>query len=1135
MKYGFSLRRAFFQALVLGLFFCAFGTEEASAATYYISPSGSDSASGTTSGTPWKTFSKAFSTMAAGDELILLDGTYSEAAGTGYISYLGTNSAQVPSGTSSSNMTYVHAQNPGSVRITGDLFVGRSTRKDSYIKIQGITFTGGGQLYNTSYVTIKDCGFDGAFGIGTNDHNNGNTDNLIEDVWIWASGERIVASNYRADRNVWRRVVVRGDGCGTVSCTGSGNPNVGFTVYESADVSVQNMLVVDRILSAGDEPYADFAVAQHTVGYPFGRSEWLGTMSVNSEDAGYYMEPDDALDPSIKISNAAAINDPVGFNIARVDHNNELENLTAVINGSGDGVRVVTTNSSGTLVNALVTGIGRYGINSAYTPSYASVSGTLTSSYNQTSCSTGCYTANPRSNGTLLYPTRIESGSQLKGVGSATGASTDIGANVVYRYGTDGTHYGESGYNTLSGTALWAWPNQDRIKDEMCTDAGETRGFCASGNGLYGGAVTLTSYIWESLGNACPSDVCPTGADTTAPTVTNVSSDTANGTYNAGDTIDIDVTFSEAVTSTGSVTVTLETGTTDRTCTFTVSNSTTGTCNYTVQATDTSSDLTVNSITGTVADAASNPMTSPATPTTNLAANKALVIDTTAPSAPSGLSLQSPSTSPSNDTTPTITVSGVVSGDTVSLYTDACTTEVATGTAAGTTINLTSSALIQASYTFYARSTDPVGNASSCSSATVSYVLDTTAPTNQNTVFAASTTKAGGATVTIVSSGDATNSVWFAPSGTSTFSAGVTMTTAGGTATSILAPATAGSYKLYVIDAAGNASSASTATLTVDNTAPTRSGGSPSGALVSGTTSTTMSLTTDENATCKYATSSGTAYASMASTFTTTGTTSHSTTISGLSDSTSYTYYVRCQDTPGNQNASDYSISFSISTTSDVTAPSVPTNLAGSAASQSQINLSWTASTDDTAVSTYEVYRNGTQIGSTASTSYQDTGLAAGTAYLYSVLAKDASNNPSAQTSQVSVTTQSAAVSSSSSSGGGGGGGSKKKKKKSVSGKIIVRPGERTAPWVTLIAPKVGTVLPKRFTVSAVSSDRSGIQAMIVTQNGTRKKRSNQGSVSYTLARKNMTVAVNAYDTLGNRKTVELRVASGKVVGVRYY
>jgi hypothetical protein len=118
--------------------------------------------------------------------------------------------------------------------------------------------------------------------------------------------------------------------------------------------------------------------------------------------------------------------------------------------------------------------------------------------------------------------------------------------------------------------------------------------------------------------------------DTTAPTITNVSSDKTNGTYTVGEVIDIDVTFSEAVTSTGNVTVTLETGATDRTCTFTVSNGTTGTCNYTVQAGDTSADLTVSSISGTIADQSANAMVS-FTPATNLAANKALVIETTAP------------------------------------------------------------------------------------------------------------------------------------------------------------------------------------------------------------------------------------------------------------------------------------------------------------------------------------------------------------------------------------------------------------------------------------------------------------------------------------------------------------------------
>ncbi|MEK7672877.1 MAG: S-layer homology domain-containing protein [Patescibacteria group bacterium] len=118
--------------------------------------------------------------------------------------------------------------------------------------------------------------------------------------------------------------------------------------------------------------------------------------------------------------------------------------------------------------------------------------------------------------------------------------------------------------------------------------------------------------------------------DISAPGVFNVSSDKTNGSYKVGEVIDIDVTFSEAVTSTGNVTVTLETGDTDRTCTFTVTAATSGTCNYTVQASDISGDLTVSSISGTIADGSSNAMSN-FVPVTNLAANKALVIDTVTP------------------------------------------------------------------------------------------------------------------------------------------------------------------------------------------------------------------------------------------------------------------------------------------------------------------------------------------------------------------------------------------------------------------------------------------------------------------------------------------------------------------------
>ncbi|KRF18386.1 RICIN domain-containing protein [Paenibacillus sp. Soil787] len=64
-------------------------------------------------------------------------------------------------------------------------------------------------------------------------------------------------------------------------------------------------------------------------------------------------------------------------------------------------------------------------------------------------------------------------------------------------------------------------------------------------------------------------------------------------------------------------------------------------------------------------------------------------------------------------------------------------------------------------------------------------------------------------TIPIRSAGDATKTVWLAPSGTTTFAEGNTMTKAGGTATSISVPKAAGDYKLYVVDALGNRSAES--------------------------------------------------------------------------------------------------------------------------------------------------------------------------------------------------------------------------------------------------------------------------------------------------------------------------------------
>ncbi len=99
-----------------------------------------------------------------------------------------------------------------------------------------------------------------------------------------------------------------------------------------------------------------------------------------------------------------------------------------------------------------------------------------------------------------------------------------------------------------------------------------------------------------------------------------------------------------------------------------------------------------------------------------------------------------------------------------------------------------------------------------------------------------------------------------------------------------------------------------------DTTPPVLSGGQPTGVLQSGTSQTTLSLTTDESATCRYATTAGVGYASMTNAFSTTGSTAQSTVVTGLVDGGSYSFYVRCEDSAGNADSDDFVITFSVNT-----------------------------------------------------------------------------------------------------------------------------------------------------------------------------------------------------------------------------
>ncbi len=166
-------------------------------------------------------------------------------------------------------------------------------------------------------------------------------------------------------------------------------------------------------------------------------------------------------------------------------------------------------------------------------------------------------------------------------------------------------------------------------------------------------SLTAGTSIQDATGNDATLTLASPGAanslgankalviDGVVPTVTSVTSTTANGSFKVGDAVVVTVTFSEAVTVTGTPQLTLETGTTDRTINYngTGSGTTTLEFGYTVQAGDNSADLdyvATNSLTAgtSIQDAAGNNATlTLATPgaTNSLGDNKALVIDGVAP------------------------------------------------------------------------------------------------------------------------------------------------------------------------------------------------------------------------------------------------------------------------------------------------------------------------------------------------------------------------------------------------------------------------------------------------------------------------------------------------------------------------
>jgi len=182
-----------------------------------------------------------------------------------------------------------------------------------------------------------------------------------------------------------------------------------------------------------------------------------------------------------------------------------------------------------------------------------------------------------------------------------------------------------------------------------------------------------------------------------------------------------------------------------------------------------------------------------------------------------------------------------------------------------------------------------------------------------------------------------------------------------------------------------------------DTTPPTVTFTAPNGTVTS--TTQVLNVTTNENAVCRFDVADK-QYASM--TYTMQGTaTTHNYTMSGLSDNTDYTYYIRCNDTLGNLMTTSAIITFTINTGADTTAPSLtgtaPSGLITDSTPILYVNTSEAASckfdTSDVAYASmsYSMNGTGTTHNYTFTSALNDSDLVGD--YVYYIRCNDTSGN----------------------------------------------------------------------------------------------------------------------------------------------
>ncbi|MBL4781461.1 MAG: hypothetical protein JKX92_04380 [Porticoccaceae bacterium] len=512
-----SLRR-----LLLLLIVCAI--TNAGASDFYIDPLlGDDQSSGHESA-PWASFAQAWQVLQPGDTLILADGRYEEAL-------------NIPLSGETGKPVTIKALNDGAALIATAGVAAINIWNQSHLVIEGISAETTGKAAavvvgghdgpdwsdRTSDIQLRRIGarannIDGSGGVLVVARA---VDILLEDIWVHGNA-RSSLGVYGSENVTVRRAVVRWDGWRGLNYNPS-NTRTAFGVSNTVDSIFENILVFDggtpgfgelpetsgplyALKLTGTTPYvySPFKGSHNNV--------FRGIVIVNNTSVGLQVEGGTQLENNRFSHIVSWGNTSWGINVARKSTATHLDHLT--VGGNSNGVRfarywdkvydaslldsIVQNNNS---VASGKSSIGLRGDGQETSNNFNYIAG-HDIDYLKVVPGPDAMVDDPQ----LAYLFRLEADSPISGQASN---GDNPGAEIIYR--------SINGVN--SSTSLWPYPNEDRIKAEMCqvdalTAAGRvgeaTPDWCL-------GEGSLSAYLWEQLGNGCPSGFCDGSGNPDAP------------------------------------------------------------------------------------------------------------------------------------------------------------------------------------------------------------------------------------------------------------------------------------------------------------------------------------------------------------------------------------------------------------------------------------------------------------------------------------------------------------------------------------------------------------------------------------------------------------------------------------------